>query len=43
MTQRPTESLIVVGVSAKAWTQGLFEAMIPSFECYYQFPENKKT
>jgi len=33
MTQRPTKSLMVAGVSAKARIQGLFEAMIPSFEC----------
>ncbi len=33
--QRPTKSSMVAEASAEASTQGLLEAMIPSFECYY--------
>jgi len=43
MIQRPTKSSMVTEASAEALTQGLLEAMIPSFECYYQLPVNKKT
>jgi len=43
MIQRPTKSSMVAEVSAEASTQGLLEAMIPSLECYYQLPANKKT
>jgi hypothetical protein len=34
---------MVAEASAEASTQGLLKAMIPSLECYYQLPANKKT
>jgi len=42
MIQRPTKSLMVAEASVEASTQGLLEAMIPSFKCYNQLPANKK-
>jgi hypothetical protein len=43
MIQRPTKSLMVAKASAEASTQRFLEALIPSLECYYQLPANKKT
>jgi hypothetical protein len=34
---------MVAKASAKTSTQGILEAMIPSLECHYQLPANKKT
>jgi hypothetical protein len=43
MIQKPTKSLMVAKASGEASTQGFLEAMIPSRDCYYQLPANKKT
>jgi hypothetical protein len=43
MIQRPTKSLMVAEANAEALTQEFLEVMIPSLECYYQLPANKKT